>query len=707
MSAWERAFATPAWYLAAGATHGAGHALPDRHGRLIRSGIATQAPTHDDGGGGDGERPRAEREALAWLDTVGPETVATFAGELGRTIVPAPAAHPSTGGVRALGLVEQLASEALPPSHLRLGALIGQGGMGEIREAEQVALGRTVAVKTLRADRRDPGAALDLLREAWVTGALEHPNVVPVHYLGVDDGGRPSIVLKRIEGVEWSRLVHDAAEVERRFGATDLLAWNVGILVQVLHALRFAHAKGILHRDLKPSNVMIGDYGEVYLLDWGIAVALDDDGTGRFPLAANARQLAGTPCYMAPEMLGRDDGPPLSRRTDVYLAGAVLYELVTGKPPHAGSSSLAVIASVIASRPELPAHVPPELARICTRAMAEDPAARFESADALQLALQRYLEHRGSAQLAARARARLGELLDHLRAPADRPHDDIYRLYGACRYGFRDALAVWPDNDDARGGLEQAVVAVAEYELAAGRPQAAVTLLGELDAPHPLLAAARAAAADEARRVAELELLGRQHDRAIGTRTRMFLMLVFGLMFTIMPLVIEAVPALRNVGYAGHALWAVAFMGAFAAAGWWARESVLATVINRRLLQSAMFLFVAQAVLAIGGALAHRPPGELFVWNLVIYVVLSGQLAIHLDAWLAPSVAGYVAGFLVASRAPELVLYVYSACNGLFMVNAVWRWWPASFRYTDEERAARAARVTAAAARRARTGSAR
>src|SRR6185312_16743575 len=111
--------------------------------------------------------------------------------------------------------------------------------------------------------------------------------------------GSPIIVLKRIEGVEWSTLIADPAEVERKFGATDLLAWNLGILMQVLNAVRFAHHRGVLHRDLKPSNVMIGDFGEVYLLDWGIAVSLRDDGSGRFLLATDATELAGTPCYMA------------------------------------------------------------------------------------------------------------------------------------------------------------------------------------------------------------------------------------------------------------------------------------------------------------------------------------------------------------------------------------------------------------------------
>ena len=225
-------------------------------------------------------------------------------------------------------------------------------------------------------------AALDLLREAWVTGAIEHPNVVPIHFVEVDAEGLPLVVMKRIEGVEWSTLACDAAAVARRFGATDLLAWNLGVLMQVLNAVRFAHHRGVIHRDLKPSNVMIGDFGEVYLLDWGIAVSLRDDGTGRFPLATDATELAGTPCYMAPEMLGRPGGPPLSERTDVYLAGAILYELLTGRVPHEGGDAISVLASVVASKFEIPPSVPAEIARICERAMHADPAQRYPSAEA-------------------------------------------------------------------------------------------------------------------------------------------------------------------------------------------------------------------------------------------------------------------------------------------------------------------------------------
>ena len=111
---------------------------------------------------------------------------------------------------------------------------------------------------------------------------------------------------------------------------TDLLEWNLRVLMQICQALRFAHRRGIIHRDLKPDNVMIGEFGEVYLLDWGIALSLDDDGTGRFPVQG-VRTVAGSLAYMAPEMLDEEAGK-LGPWTDVYLVGSTLVEILTGHP---------------------------------------------------------------------------------------------------------------------------------------------------------------------------------------------------------------------------------------------------------------------------------------------------------------------------------------------------------------------------------------
>lgn len=617
----------------------------------------------------------------AWLDTLAHDTLETIRSEPRMTIRP-----PEIGGARALELLARLAGSApIASLQLRPGEVIGEGGMGVVRAAEQVALGRTVAVKTLKPNRRDSAAALDLLREAWVTGSIEHPNVVPVHFVGAEPDGTPAIILKRIEGVEWSQLAGDADAVERRFGATDLLAWNLGILTQVLNAVRFAHHRGVVHRDLKPSNVMIGDFGEVYLLDWGIAVALRDDGTGRLPLASDATTLAGTPAYMAPEMLGREHGPPLSERTDVYLAGAVLYELVAGHPPHRGSTALEVLASVITSKPVVPAHVPSELARICKRALEEDPAHRFESAEALRLAIQGYLEHRGSSELVTRAQVRLDELLA-LFAGEARDRDAIYKVFGACRFGFREALAVWRDNADAHTGLVRATTAVAEYELAADNPDAAVTLLTDLDEPPPLLARAREAAVARHERTAELERLRAEHDSTIGRRTRTFLVVMIGAAFSILPLISALRPSIWPFTPA-RLLW-VSTTSEVVVLGfsWWAWDTLGATRFNRRMVGTAVFVFAAQMIVASGMWIAGAAPPLTQTVMIMLWGTTASMLAITVEPRFAPAAVTYFTAFLLAARFPDQRMFAIAAANFSFTVNAFLVWRPESFKMSPEDR---------------------
>ena len=641
-----------------------------------------------------GQRSENEREAArladGWLDTVGADTAATFAVSPTSTIVPT-IAH-STGGNRALALLAEIAKRDATGGavELRVGDVIAEGGMGVIRAAEQVALARQVAVKTLKPARSDASGALDLLREAWISGSLEHPNIVPVHHLGADTDGMPLLVLKRSEGVEWSALRANAAEVERRFGATDLLAWNLGILLQVLNALRFAHSKGVLHRDLKPSNVMVGDFGEVYLLDWGIAVSTRDDASGRFPLARDATSLAGTPCYMAPEMLGRDDGLQISELTDVYLAGAVLFELITGAPPHQGANAVTVITSVLTSQPELPPTVPAELATICRRAMQLVPSDRFASVDAMRLALQGYLEHRVSAQIAARASGQLEDLMIELAAtaasastvsgaPDPAPQREaVYRQLGACRAGFQEALAVWRDNRDALAGLVRATVAVADYELASGDARAAVRLLGELDdPPQKLLADARAAAVVHAARQRDLEQLDREHDPNLGKRTRWFVIGLAGIVFTLLPWIAGRWPNLVKLHSPTTLVWwSVGLMCAFGVALWITRDSMLGTAINRHVAISLLFMMGSQVLLAAGGAWAGMPIDQVEMLLPLVYAVIAGMAAITIDPYLTPTAIAYSAAFLVASRWPPLRYNAVAAANLVFTVNVLWRWRP-------------------------------
>ncbi len=614
----------------------------------------------------------AERTVDAWLETQADD----------QTIVPAGARDASVR--RAAEFLAQLAQRGAPVE-LRPGKVIGEGGMGVVREAEQVALGRIVAIKTLKPNRSEAGAASDLLREAWVTGALEHPNIVPVHHLEIDEQLNPLLILKRVDGVEWSALYKDAAEIRRRYGAEDLLAWNLGILMTVLNALRFAHSRRVIHRDLKPSNVMIGQFGEVYLLDWGIAASLDEDPTGRFPHVSESSDLAGTPSYMAPEMLGRSDGPKLSERTDVYLAGSVLFELITGHPPHRGTNALAwvrglrdqrgathalaIISSVVLSKPQLPADTPAELAAICMRAMQPDPEDRFASVEALQQALQRYLEHRGSARLSGGAAAQLAELVALAKSNDRAQREEVYRRLAICRYAFHEALATWRDNRDARDGLARATVAVAEFELTCGDPRAAVTLLSELPDKPALLSKAQEAVTAQSRRQQQLEDLA---DQRIDPRTRTAIgVLTFG--FVILPLIAGMRP---DMGLRTHAFafaWALGCLVVAWLLWLWAGHKNM-TPINRRFFEAGKLIFLGQAILAAGTYLAGQPVENTLTLNLFLWGASCGMFAVHTDPWLGISSAGYFIAFLLASRIPEYRMFFVSAGNLGLAVTLMWRW---------------------------------
>jgi len=559
-------------------------------------------------------------------------------------------------------------------SGLSLAHTLGEGGMGVVRLGTQLALGRDVAVKSLKPDARDARATLKLLREAWITGALEHPNVVPVYDLGLDEAGGPRIVLKRIEGVEWAALIADARAVAARFAGRSLLEWNLSIFLQVAQAVHFAHSRGIVHRDLKPENVMIGAFGEVYVLDWGIAVALADDGTGRLPLAEEAHEMAGTPAYMAPEMLGGPE-PNLGVHTDVYLLGGLLYEILCSRPPHEGESLMELVNAIARSRPSFPDLAPAELVSICQRALHRDPAKRFESAEALALAVQGYLQHRGSLQLAREATQGLEELREELTRPPDAiDRDRLYNAYGAVRFGFQQALRAWPENEHARTGLREATLRLIEHELRAGDPRAASTLLTELQSPPAELVAEVA----EARRrhdaeQARLARAAEDFSPEVGRRTRSFIALVLGVCWSGMPLIqeIEGVPVTTR----SWVMWSVFFLVALIGAGIWARETMMRTAFNRAMGSALIFVFVAQLALAAGGTMTRLDIDQLRVGFIFLWAATASFVAITLERRITPAAIGFLLAFFAAAKWPRAIPLCMSLSNVVLTANllAVWR----------------------------------
>jgi len=271
---------------------------------------------------------------------------------------------------------------------------LGRGAMGVVQLVLDKDLEREVALKTLLPEEAShPGARARLLREARLAGGLEHPNIVPVYELGLLEDRQPFFTMRRLQGHTLADILRRQAsssdEAPEGYGRVRLLT----IFIQVCMAVEFAHSRGIVHRDVKPENIMLGDFGEVQLLDWGIArltdeiTADEDDGLS----------LTGTPGYMAPEQI-LGGAAPAATLSDVYSLGAVLYEILTLRRPFENSDPEEVMVLCCSEDPVAPSlfapdrFIPSELDEICIAAMSRDPASRTPSARSLARHLERFME---------------------------------------------------------------------------------------------------------------------------------------------------------------------------------------------------------------------------------------------------------------------------------------------------------------------------
>ncbi len=329
------------------------------------------------------------------------------------------------------------------PPEFELLEKIGEGGMGMVHAARQTSLDRELAVKTIKpAYAQHPEMREQFLTEAAVLGALDHPNIVPIYELGQNDEGVYFYAMKRITGRPW---------LERM--PQKPLRENLGILQRVADAVSFAHSRGILHRDLKPENVMLGDYGEVLVMDWGLAAAVPEREGGpaepHAPPVTEGSAAVGTPSYMAPEM-ARGEAERIGVRTDVYLLGGILFEILTGKPPHTGRTLYACARGAAENRIELP-PVRGELLEIACKALATEPENRFASVHEFREAIHTYQTHAESLALSTRADDTLNR--------AAKTHE--YKDYAKAMFLFEQALDLWRDNHAARMGRIAARLAYA------------------------------------------------------------------------------------------------------------------------------------------------------------------------------------------------------------------------------------------------------
>jgi serine/threonine-protein kinase len=304
------------------------------------------------------------------------------------------------------------AIDTLIAGRYRVQRRIGKGGMGEVMSARDEQIGREVAIKRMRAANPSQRAIERFLREAQVQGRLEHPAIVPVHEIGRDGDGLPFFVMKKLVATSLAKLLEEGAPQQRLLRA----------FAEVCLCIEFAHVRGIVHRDLKPDNVMLGDFGEIYVLDWGVAKVLGEEdgdfgdvGSGSGVHATAAGTAIGTPGYMSPEQVrGKAD---IDARADVYTLGCLLFEILAGEPLHPrGFDGMQSALKERDSRPSMRAperDIPPELDELVVQATAPEIEQRLATAREVGERIQHYLD--GDRDLAMR-RKLAAEHLDKARA---------------------------------------------------------------------------------------------------------------------------------------------------------------------------------------------------------------------------------------------------------------------------------------------------
>ncbi len=339
---------------------------------------------------------------------------------------------------------------------------VGRGGMGVVYRARQISLDRDVAIKALRPKKSagSMNARRNFLAEAYATGSLDHPNIIPLYDLGLSSEDELFIAMKLVGGSSWKQLMRREEKS---------LEEHLEILHQVCNAVGFAHSRGIVHNDLKPANVMVGEFGEVLVVDWGLAVSLEPRRRGYLRSKDTITSACGTPAYMPPE-LAAGKGAEIGPWTDVYMLGGLLYRLLAGHAPHAGENFVEVVSQTLAGTiAPLPDSVPEELRALCGRALSVRPADRPGSVREFQDALRDWFAHRDSRTIAATAWQRL----EVCRKAAPRLDDgparsELYLEFSAALSGFEQARALWEGNDDARRGEQAAREAFAESALRHG-----------------------------------------------------------------------------------------------------------------------------------------------------------------------------------------------------------------------------------------------
>ncbi len=288
---------------------------------------------------------------------------------------------------------------------------IARGGMGKVLEVIDTDLRRPVALKVLRSEMLENRDIVErFLEEAQITGQLEHPNIVPVHEIGVDARKNLYFTMKLVEGMDLATIFQKLRDGDEETTRTYTLARLLEVFIKVCEGVHFAHSKGVIHRDLKPPNIMVGRFGEVQIMDWGIAriVGSRSGLESRRGVMTDRREeedggqtmvgtIVGTPTHMSPEQ-ARGETVTLKPTSDIFSLGVILYEMLTLQLPWAGRQVKLVLDQVLHSEPKPPMeaapsrNVPPELNALVMKCLVKDPERRIQSAKELMDNLRSYIE---------------------------------------------------------------------------------------------------------------------------------------------------------------------------------------------------------------------------------------------------------------------------------------------------------------------------
>ena len=571
------------------------------------------------------------------------------------------------------------------PPELQTRGLLGKGGMGVVELATQRSVGRDVAVKSVRPDARSDESTLVLLREGWATGGLEHPNIIPIYSMGRAEDGEPRIIMKKVSGTSWQQILDDPDRGPKNLDTGDPLALHIDILIQVTNALDYAHSRGVIHRDLKPENVMLGDFGEVYVLDWGIAVSVGEEGLPRLAKASNITSPEGTPAYMAPEMVDPEPGA-IGPWTDVFLVGAILYEILTGRPPNRGQTVHQIMLDAYRCQP--PAFddaLPAGLIAICEKAMARDRKERFQTIAQLRDALRQYRRRRRAYELAARGDRALQQVLEICDAEGrGRSIDDgeLSNHFGRCRFAYEQALEIDPHNEAALEGLQRGLELMARRALEANAYRAASVLILDLPRENPEL---RARLDELSRRLDErrqdieaLERLERAVDPEVGRRSRTIMVVIIGVAITALSAVIGfiAEPTFLELNYAskfGYQITLVTFIGAVVYFG---RGRFFDNRVNRQLMIGVWAIFVVTLTQNIFALAMDAPIHGTVATESLLYAGGATLMAIFFDKRVIWPALPFYALAITSSIWSDYAIQMTPVANALAFFAIAYLWWP-------------------------------